>query len=148
MEFIKNSKKLLIGIIIVLVIIIIILLIANIVKDNGKKEQTYMKELASKWYEDVYYKNLGNDDMSAKDKIANASWKDLGVTIDLDNLERNLRSSNIDTKKIDYLKNEAKCNIKNTKAIVKPIEPYEKNNYKISLILDCNKIKLNESSSK
>ena len=95
-----------------------------------------LKDLGVSFYEDFYYKNIGNSDEERATKLAR--FESIGIKIDLDNLSR-YNSSEVEDKIAKFVnkKTDEECDKKNTKVIIYPKSPYGKTDYEIETVLEC-----------
>lgn len=145
-EFLKYNKKgIIIGLVAFTIIGIAIILFLVFASGNKKAEEKtqkdklngYLNELGKSFYEDYYYDAVESKNEDAKREFL-SKFKDIGIKVNLDNLSR-YNGDGVE-EKIKEFKNEAKdedCNIKDTKVIVYPKEPYGKTDYELEAVLEC-----------
>lgn len=133
-----GNKKKLIGICCAIILAISIISIGvsfSLKKDKAlspkEKLTNQLIYLGDNWYGKFYtaVKKEGQDNNLAK-------FKDSGIEIDLENLSRyELENENVEQIIQEYENN--KCNMKESKVIVFPQEPYGEKDYKIKPVLEC-----------
>lgn len=137
----NSSKTGLLEIVIVLIVVLVIacgvyLYKSKVNPDKEKELTTSLEKMGSEFYTDFYYTELSKNNSSQNVSNSLSKFKDTGIKINLDNLERYNGGKNED--EIAKFKNNGKeCNKENTKAIIKPKSPYGKNDFTISVELDC-----------
>lgn len=139
---IDNKNKKIIIIVAAFVVLAIVGTIIGFKLSSSKKVEQkdelkdVLKDLGVSFYEDFYYKNIGNSDEERATKLAR--FESIGIKIDLDNLSR-YNSSEVEDKidKFVNKKTDEKCDRKNTKVIIYPKSPYGKTDYEIETVLEC-----------
>lgn len=136
-DFFKNKKNIIMVcagvLVLVLVIVLLFVFVFNGTGNAKSKMETELKEMGKDFYENFYYDLVVKD--HGKDQIS--KFKDVGIKVDLDNLER-YKSENSDKVK-DFVnpKTNESCNKNETKVIIYPEDPYEKTNYRLEVKLSC-----------
>lgn len=138
MKNLKIKKEILIigGVVLAVIVAIVLGIVIFSKKSNEKQLEGYMKELASSFYEDFYWKGAGNTDAAKAEFLG--KYAESGIKIDLDNLSR------YNGEKVEELvskmvngKTKKECNRENTKVTIYPKEPYGKSDYTVEVTLDC-----------
>lgn len=139
------NKKKVIGFIIlgVLVITLVFLLIVLSKKDSPEvkkdKAERKLSEYGAKFYEHYYDILLGENGDNIKTVLEN--YKNTGLTITVKDLKIFL-----DTYREEDYSMFDECDKEQTKVTITPIDPYEKDSYNTSVILDCDFIKKSTES--
>lgn len=131
-----GNKKISIGI---CAIILVIATVSIGISFSSKNKELSPREkltqqlisLGNNWYEQFYtaVKNENQEENLAK-------FKDNGIEIDLENLSRyDLKDVDIEQIIQEYENN--KCDMKKSKVIIFPQEPYGEKDYKITPVLEC-----------
>ena len=98
-----------------------------------------LEEMATDFYENSYYdqiKQLGNSEVDEAEFLS--KFNATGIKISLENLEEYEDGKYItEIAKFVNSKTKEACDKYNTKAIIYPIEPYGKTDYKIEVNLEC-----------
>ena len=135
-KFFSNTRNIIICVGILLAIVLAVVLIVVFGNSTGKKKvelETELKELGKDFYENFYYDLVVKD--HGVDQIS--KFKDVGIKVDLSNLER-YKSENVEKVKLFVNpKTNEECNKNNSKVIIYPEDPYGKTNYRIDIELDC-----------
>ena len=129
----KTKKIIIISIIVLLVLFIGFLVITKFIDWNPKKTaENKLNDLADTFYDHYYDGKL--DELGSAEEVAKflAEYKDLGLTITLEDLQYYL-----DNFKIEDYSAFKKCNKSGTKVTVIPIEPYGKKDYSKTFTLNC-----------
>ena len=135
-ELLKNKRIRIISCSLILLILIVIIVL--IILNNTSYEAKLKKELTNMgkdFYENYYYPGLGNIDK--KDEILK-NMSTIGIKVNLNNLVTYNNKKNED--KLEMFKNDKtknECNKEETKVIIYPEKPYNNDNYKIEVRLDC-----------
>ena len=127
-----NKKVLFAGIGVVAVIVAVVL--GFIFKgNNDEKLSASLIEMGRDWYENFYYD--GFEESKRADILSR--FKDIGIKVDLDNLSR--YNTEVNAEKIKEFKpdEEGGCDKTETKIVIKPKDPYGKQDYDIEAILVC-----------
>ena len=108
-------------------------------KENFSEEEKLMKkleELGKDFYENLYYEKVGTTEEERKNFVA--KFETLGIKINLDNLSRydTENKETILSEFVNHNTGEA-CDKEETKVIIKPQTPYEKESYTIETVLVC-----------
>lgn len=126
-------------IIIVVLLVIINVLVGSILIYNNPKNKIKrsIKAMGTDFYTNYFYDTLASGRTKKELSEILERYKDTGIKVNLKSL------SQFDSSKykedIDSFAGENKaCNLNKTRVIVYPKAPYEKNNYKIIVELDCN----------
>lgn len=139
MDFINKNKKLVIGGVIGIVAIIIIILILKVCmssKNNKAELEKSLKEMGADFYENVYYDKVKTNDEERKEFLK--GFEKTGIKVDLDNLGR--YNGKVNEKVVETFvnsKTKEKCDKNQTKAIIYPVKPYGKKDYKIETEIVC-----------
>lgn len=122
----------------IIVILTIILLLSVFIKEKQKVNlKQSLNDMAVDYYENFYYKQFEN--LSNKNQRLE-KYTNIGIKITLKNLEE---YSDKNKKKItNFVNSETKnpCNKYNTMAIIYPKVPYEKKDYEVEIVLECQSI--------
>lgn len=138
-KMIKNKKGLVIGICCAVVVLIVGIGFAISFSNKEDKKQITLNEqmnlLSISWYEKNYYPSvIERDDLG---ETFLAKYKDIGLKVDLENLYRTELDDSEESNAIKTRFEEKKCDIKNSRAIIYPQEPYGEKDYKIDIELNC-----------
>ena len=141
------------GVVALVVVIIGFALLISKGNDERRINDT-VNNLAKVFYEEFYYDATGSGDAIKREETL-AKYKDTGIKISIDNLvryyvttdeykglEASLAEGSVTDKSKDYIdKNfktkKSECNRDETKAIIRPSEPYGKSDYTIEVITSC-----------
>lgn len=136
-----NKKIIIYGIIAIFAIAIIIYaLLTNMgsKKEVSEKErlENYLKKIATNFYENDYYSQVSDlyDDMPSFLSNFTSEGISMSIQVLIDNGGLTEEEANKNMKNKD---NNELCDFTNTKAIIYPVEPYDKDSYNISIQLDC-----------
>ena len=138
-DFFSNKRNIVICCIVlgVVVLVAIGLLIYNVFfgseKNVQKNLEIELKEMGKDFYENFYYDLVVKD--HGKDQIS--KFKDVGIKVDLNNLGRYKSENDERVKKFVNPKNNEECSKEDTKVVIYPEDPFEKNNYRMETILSC-----------
>ncbi len=137
----KQKKLLIYGVLIISIMIVLIISVIVGKMNNKQDEQerltSYLKQEVKAFYEKNYYPQILDSIEDAKLFLSNFE-KD-GITISIEKLiENNVITEETAKKKFINKDNHKLCNFENTKVIIYPKDPYEKNSYTLKTILDCN----------
>lgn len=119
-----------------LIIAIILIIIFNSKKSEEDKLNDMLKELGVNFYENFYYDQVGTNDTERKEFVK--KYETIGIKVNLDNLSR--LNSDESKKMVDkFVNSETKkeCDKSNTRVIIYPKTPYEKDSYDIKTELVC-----------
>lgn len=146
----KNIDKKIIYLIIVVLIIVTIGLYFLLKKEEGKNETqsdraiNYVEKLGKDFYEDYYYEQIETihqNDESTDIKSFLTNFEENGISVTLNKvIELHFKTKET----IDKELSKYDCNYDETKFIIFPKDPYEKNSYKIEAHLSCKNLKVNE----
>lgn len=129
-NFYNNNKfKIIVACIFVVVIFAIFIPVSLSVNSKEQKFNDELKKIASDFYENTYYNQIGNDDGTRLAFLT--KYKSTGIKIDLENLSRTTNNAN------EVLKKFNGCNKENTKVIIYPVEPFNQKDYTVEIELDC-----------
>lgn len=134
----KNKKILLVvGIILVIILLVVVLfLVFNNKENESEKLSASLKELGIEFYEEFYYKQIGQNDKERQEFLE--KYKDIGIKVNLDSLSRYKKE---DSEKIleEFVngKTEEACDKTNSMVVIYPKEPYGNEDYTIDAILVC-----------
>lgn len=120
----------------ILIIAIILIIIFNSKKSEEDKLNDMLKELGVNFYENFYYDQVGTNDTERKEFVK--KYETIGIKINLDNLSR--LNSDESKKMVDKFvnsKTKKECDKSNTRVIIYPKTPYEKDSYDIKTELVC-----------
>lgn len=120
----------------ILIIAIILIIIFNSKKSEEDKLNDMLKELGVNFYENFYYDQVGTNDTERKEFVK--KYETIGIKVNLDNLSR--LNSNESKKMVDKFvnsKTKKECDKSNTRVIIYPKTPYEKDSYDIKTELVC-----------
>jgi len=142
MDFLKKILKNKI-IIIVIAILVVLLVLVLIFVNKGEKEvnqfeqlSSSLKELGVNFYEDFYYKQIGQTDSEKEEFLE--KYKDIGIKISLDSLSRHNKekTEEILAEFVNSQTQEA-CDVTKSQVVIYPREPYGKTDYSIDAVLVC-----------
>lgn len=140
-----KNKRILTYIITVIILFILIFGVVFYLKENQKnteaKLENEFKDIISQVYVDIYEKKL--EEETSEEVISFfKTYSFLGLTIDLEIINSNEEYKNKYSEELKNFNNKAgKCDEKETKAIVFPVEPFDKNDFNIEVNLSCDKVK-------
>ena len=120
----------------ILIIAIILLIIFNSKRSEEDKLNDMLKELGVNFYENFYYDQVGTNDTERKEFVK--KYETIGIKVNLDNLSR--LNSDESKKMVDKFvnsKTKKECDKSNTRVIIYPKTPYEKDSYDIKTELVC-----------
>lgn len=120
----------------ILIIAIILIIIFNFKKSEEDKLNDMLKELGVNFYENFYYDQVGTNDTERKEFVK--KYETIGIKVNLDNLSR--LNSDESKKMVDKFvnsKTKKECDKSNTRVIIYPKTPYEKDSYDIKTELVC-----------
>lgn len=120
----------------ILIIAIILIIIFNSKKSEEDKLNDMLKELGVNFYENFYYDQVGTNDTERKEFVK--KYETIGIKVNLDNLSR--LNSDDSKKMVDKFvnsKTKKECDKSNTRVIIYPKTPYEKDSYDIKTELVC-----------
>lgn len=138
-DFFANKKNVIICCIVLGVIVLAAIgfLVYNIFfgseKNAQKNLEAELKEMGKDFYENFYYDLVVKD--HGKEQIS--KFKDVGIKIDLNNLGRYKSENEEKVSKFVNPKDNKECKKEDTKVVIYPEDPFEKNNYRIETILSC-----------
>ena len=137
-----SRKKLLVEIIIIVLFLSVVGYLIGLSyyeKPATEKElNNYLEKMGKDFYTTFYYKEVTNKKTKKEYQEYLKKFETIGIKVSLRNLSMYNNGEN-DTM-IKRFKNESKeeCDKDNTKVIIYPKYPYEKNNYEIKTVLKCN----------
>ncbi len=120
----------------ILIIAIILIIIFSSKKSEEDKLNDMLKELGVNFYENFYYDQVGTNDTERKEFVK--KYETIGIKVNLDNLSR--LNSDESKKMVDKFvnsKTKKECDKSNTRVIIYPKTPYEKDSYDIKTELVC-----------
>ena len=141
------------GVVALVVVIVAFALLIGKGSDEKRVNET-VNNLAKVFYEEFYYKAAGSGD-EVKRAETLAKYQDTGIKISIDNLvryyvtteeykglEASLAEGSVTDKSKDYIDKNFKtkkfeCNKDETRAIIRPSEPYGKSDYTIEVVTSC-----------
>lgn len=139
--FIKTYKKAFIALAIVIVIALGIVVVKNVGKNNLTEEERIkqsIEKIARKYYEDLYYPDIGStDDIEQKKGFLNYFTLN-GIRFHLKNIVNYKNEINYNDN-VEYknpVTNED-CDLDKTIITITPKEPFGKTDYTISVSLEC-----------
>lgn len=96
-----------------------------------------LKSMGESFYTDFYYTEISKNKSKSEVSEFLEKFKDVGIKINLDNLERYNDGKN--KEEIAKFKNEKgkSCNKTTTQAVIYPKSPYGKTDYRVEAELDC-----------
>ena len=134
----RLSKKtvILIGVFVVVFLILVFLILNVDTRTEQEKAYDKVESMAKEFYTGYYYKENSDPKDENAIKTFLSKYADMGITITLENLEKFYYSTDSKSKNasFDELKD---CDVAKTKAIVYPVSPYGREDYKINVKLDC-----------
>lgn len=113
-------------------ILIGIIFIPNSKASNNTEDK--ILNLSNTFYKDYYYKQLIDAYDNEKLVLFLSYYSDIGIKVDLENLKLYASLDNKNISDLDFINN---CNSKKSYVIFYPKEPYEVDDYKTEIILDC-----------
>lgn len=120
----------------ILIIAIILIIIFSSKKSEEDKLNDMLKELGVNFYENFYYDQVGTNDTERKEFVK--KYETIGIKVNLDNLSRlNSDESKKMVAKFVNSKTKKECDKSNTRVIIYPKTPYEKDSYDIKTELVC-----------
>lgn len=132
-----NKKNCFIALATLILIIAIVLIITFTFKESEEdKLNDMLKELGINFYENFYYDQVGTNDTEKKEFVK--KYETIGIKVNLDNLSR--IDSDDNKKIVDKFvnsKTKKECDKLNTRVIIYPKSPYEKDSYDIKTELVC-----------
>lgn len=132
----KNNNKTLVIVIVIVVLILlggIFFFYNSKLFINGFGYDYKLKQEGKKFYEDFYYKQVGNSDTERVNKVK--QYSQIGIKVDLRNLNNYKEGINEEDDTFEYMYDH--CDIDNTKIIIYPEFPYGKEDYRIETELNC-----------
>lgn len=133
-EFFMNKKVLGLIIVVIIVISLIVLGLNNTGSAKNKIEAS-LREMGTDFYENFYYENSGEN---ANDRInAVKVFKEIGIKVSLDNLQRYNMSKKVEIKEFINPKTKEKCDIEKTRVIIYPKEEFGKKDYDLKVEVVC-----------
>ena len=120
----------------ILIIAIILIIIFSSKKSEEDKLNDMLKELGVNFYDNFYYDQVGTNDTERKEFVK--KYETIGIKVNLDNLSR--LNSDESKKMVDKFvnsKTKKECDKSNTRVIIYPKTPYEKDSYDIKTELVC-----------
>ena len=172
-ELAKSHKKISIGVACFVVVLVGVLFIFPSLSKPSTEDivKNKISELGKTFYEDFYYPSSGNGDANKRKEFL-AKYQSMGIKVNLENLiryyvttdsfkeafptvnDKEVKDVSI-TDRVQFIENEwfkvgkeenDKCDVNNTKVIIYPKDPYEKNTYEMEIVTACG-FKGEESSS-
>ena len=133
----KKKKLIIIGVVCLLVLIVILCIVLgnNSDKRAQKKLEDNLILLGRSFYEDYYYPS--QEEVQEDIQKFMASFKDNGLSINLENLSKLSSTDKTLLEKMVNPKTKKKCDYENTIITIYPRKNYGKKNYKIEVNLDC-----------
>ncbi len=134
-DFFMNKKGMVIvGVIAVLIVVLILLFV---LKDNTKVNlESTLKDMGIDFYENFYYDKAGDSDEERAAVLQ--KYKEIGIKINLDNLQRyNSEQNAPKIKEFVNPKTKEQCNFDDTMVIIYPKENYGKKDYDIKVNIVC-----------
>ena len=132
----KNKKITLITL--VLVLILGVLVLSQLGGNQEEKLTIKLEKVGSEFYSEFYYDQIVSDKTEEEVEAFLARYSEIGIKVDIDNLSRfnEEKYANL----VDEFKNkkdDIACDIRNTRAIIYPTEPFGKTDFTVSAELDC-----------
>lgn len=133
----KNKKIIIICSVIVAIILAILIFSLLTKGDSQEKKLTEkMETMGRQFYEEFYYEQVGKSEEEKKSFVK--KYETIGIKVSLSNLSRyNTQNSEEILKEFVNSNTKESCDKDNSKVIIYPQSPYEKNNYKIEVKLEC-----------
>ena len=135
-EFFSDRRSIIIISCVALIILVSLIIISLIGNSESYKKKTYEKNITSMakdFYENFYYDLVTKD--LGKEQIER--FETNGIDVTLSTLEkRNLKNKEL-VQKFKRINSDESCNKDNTKVMIYPKSPYDKQNYELKVILDC-----------
>ena len=138
-EFFKDKKNIKVvgcavgGIVVIALIVLVLVLF--VFKSNEAKLTKELEDVGRNFYEEFYYKQVGNSDSDKSEFLSKFST--IGIKIDLENLARTSDNQEELLKKFVNKKTGEECNKNNTKITIYPKDPYGQKDYTIETTIDC-----------
>lgn len=123
------------------VVLLLLALIAVFTISGGNQEEKLTKKLesiGSEFYSDFYYEQVtsGKTDEEVQEFLGR--FTETGIKVDIDNLSRFNEEKYSDiTETFVNKKDKIACDIRNTRAIILPKEPFGKTDFTVKAELDC-----------
>lgn len=124
------------------VVLIVVLVVVFVVARPGRKSledslNSSLKSMGETFYTDFYYTEISKNKSKAEVSEFLEKFKDVGIKVNLDNLERYNDGKN--KEEIAKFKNKdgKACNKNTTQAVIYPKSPYGKTDYTVDVVLDC-----------
>lgn len=139
-NFKLNKKRIFIisGVVLALILLVVglVILVPKVTYSQEKELTKELKDLGKSFYEDYYYKGLGNTD---EEKIEFVSrYKDLGIKVSLGNAARvKVNETDEILKKFVNKKTGENCDADSSMITIFPKEPYGAKDYSINVNLVC-----------
>lgn len=138
----NKSMNLKIKLIIGFSLLLLVILGLSFIKGGSKSQESTLHKkietVGTDFYENFYYDQISSNKTDEELVEFLQRFEEMGIKVDLDNLSR------YDTDKYpnlidEFVNKEAdiKCDVRNTKAIIYPKEPFGKEDYNIEVDLDC-----------
>lgn len=131
-------KKLIASVVLISIIVVALFLILGNIESQEVTLNKRLNEVGVEFYEEFYYDQivLGKNEAEVEEFLG--SFKDIGIKVDLENLERFNESKYGNLASEFYnKKDKTDCDKRNTRVIIYPSSPYGKNDYIIQTELSC-----------
>lgn len=133
----KNKKVL----VLITAVVLGLLVLALFTLNTGNQEEKLTKKLeqvGSEFYTEFYYDQISAGKTEEEINEFLTRFVDIGIKVDIDNLSRfnEDKYSNI-VEEFYNKKGKQACDVRNTKALIYPVAPFGKNDFKVSSELDC-----------
>lgn len=130
----KKGMAIIAGVIVILIVVLVLLFMS---KDNTKLDlEATLKDMGIDFYENFYYDKAGDSDEERASVLQ--KYKEIGIKINLDNLQRyNSEQNAQNIKKFVNPKTKEQCNFDDTMVIIYPKENYGKKDYDIKVSIVC-----------
>lgn len=134
-EFFMNKKVFGLTISIVILFIGLGVLFFAFADDSKSKLELSLKEMGKDYYENYYYEMSGKNNDERANTVKN--YKELGIKISLDNLERYNSSKKEEVEEFINPKTKEKCDTENTMVTIYPRGEFGRKDYDIKINLVC-----------
>lgn len=137
----KVNRRILIIIVSILVLVLVTLtvIILNPFEKKESNEEQITKKLetmGAKFYEDFYYKQI--ETLGDEKTVFLKNFEKIGIKVDLGNLSRYKGQDSEEVlKQFVNKKTNKACDKEKTQVVIYPQSPYDKESYKIEVILEC-----------
>lgn len=137
-DFKYNKKRSIVIIVSSILAIVLLILTIGVFVFSDKKSQLdkYLETMGSEFYENYYYEKIGTDleERSAFLK----EFETIGIKVNLDTLSKYNGTKNDEMiSKFVNKKTKEKCDMKKTKVVFYPRDPYKAESYVMETIIEC-----------